>query len=120
MNEDHGPAEPAGDDKEEQQPRGFAGLARWLNNEYPNRKRPISRQLVHKWFLYRHHNGFPAPVSPPGGGGSGRPTFDVEEVDRWYFKFRGSHGEPGIQRRTSQVRQDNPSTNSGGEKPLAA
>ena len=113
MNEDHGPAEPAGDDKEG--PTGFAGVARWLNREYPNRKRPISRQLVHKWYLYRHHNGFPASIAT-----TGRPAFDITDVEQWYVKYRSSHGEPHIRRRTPHTLPENRPAQNEGENPLAA
>lgn len=113
MNEDHDPAEPAGDDKEE--PRGFAGVAKWLNKHYPNRKRPISRQLVHKWYLYRHHNGFPGSVTTMG-----RSAFDLEDVEKWYVKFRSSHGDPGIQRQTPREATENRPAQNEGENPLAA
>jgi hypothetical protein len=86
---DHRPAEPGEDDKGK--PHGFAGLARELNKIDPNRPNPISRQLVHKWWLFRHYNQFPGPVTTSGSG-SGRPLFELEDVDKWYRRYQSTHG----------------------------
>lgn len=117
MNEEQRPAEPAEDDKEDTC-AGFAGLARYLNDEYPGRKRPISRQLVHKWYLYRHHNGFPGPISKSGNGG--RPVFDKEDVDKWYVGFRRSHGDPQIKQRTTTPASGSQAIRNDGGDSLAA
>lgn len=116
MNEEQRPAEPAGDDKEDSC-AGFAGLARFLNEEFPERRRPISRQLVHKWFLYRHHNGFPGPVSMAGGGG--RPEFSKQDVHKWYIRFRSNHGDPQIEQRNTPSPENRAIRNDGGDS-LAA
>lgn len=87
------PTEPgAGDDGTAR--GGFAKVAEHLNELYPNRQRPISRQLVHKWWLYRHFNAFPAAVESKGTtrGGEGRPVFDKAEVARWYASYSRHRG----------------------------
>lgn len=82
-----GPAEPVVGDKGTTR-GGFAEVAKHLNREYPVRQRPISRQLVHKWWLYRHSNGFPEAIATSGSsGGTGRPVFDVTAIIKWYAKY---------------------------------
>jgi hypothetical protein len=94
------PAEPVVGDQDRQ--GGFAKTAEHLNELFPNRRRPISRQLVHKWWLYRHLNGFPASKDTSGtvNGGKGRPIFDFDAVDTWYrqsISYRRHYGAYGNQ-----------------------
>lgn len=120
MNDTHRPAEPAGDDKEGS--KGFAGVARRLNDLYPRRRRPISRQLVYKWFQNRHYNRFPEPVSTAGTG-TGRPVFDLQAVEKWYASYRSHHGgEPPIEQHVSPAAAPDtrPTSQNEGENPLAA
>ena len=98
MTEARRPAEPAGDDKEEN--TGYAAVARRLNELDPKRRRPISRQLVYKWYMYRAHNGFPEAVGMRGSG-TGRPIFDMKAVEIWYAKHRSTHGDPTFGQQTS-------------------
>ena len=82
------PAEPVvGDEGTDQ--GGFAEVARHLNREYPERRRPISRQLVHKWWIYRKSNRFPEAIGSKGrgNGGQGRPYFDLNAVAEWYERY---------------------------------
>lgn len=92
MNDDHRPTEPAGENTDSSERKGFAGIARLLNELHPDRRRPISRQLVHKWYLHRSYNRFPEPAAMAGGG-TGRPVFDITEVENWYISYRRYHGE---------------------------
>lgn len=122
MNNDHRPAQPGGDDKETSS-AGFAAVARRLNELFPERPRPISRQLVHKWFLHRHYNGFPAAF--PAGSGMGRPVFDMEAVVDWYISHRRHHGgEPLIEQTASPApligKDSPPPSETGAEGTLAA
>lgn len=116
MNDSHRPAEPAGDDKER---GGYTEVAKRLNKKYPERKRPISRQLVHKWYMYRHHNGFPAPESMSGSG-TGRPEFNLAGAEEWYVNYRRSHGDPQIQQRSTSTPIDPRSIRNDGGDSLAA
>ena len=86
------PAEPVVDDTDTPRTGGFAKVAEQLNKDYPVRRRPISRQLVHKWWICRHSNGFPEATAVRGSasGGRGRPVFDLDEVDAWYVKYSGT------------------------------
>lgn len=88
MNDTHRPTEPVGEAKE---PQGFAGIARHLNELHPDRRRPISRQLVYKWYICRRTNRFPEPVATSGGG-SGHSVWDLETVATWYEKWSYYHG----------------------------
>lgn len=97
--QDHRPAEPVEDDKG--QPLGFAGLARELSKEFPERPRPFSRQLVHKWFINRHYNQFPEPVAYVGTG-HGRARFEFQTVYSWYVWYLSTRGgDPREQQNTT-------------------
>jgi len=103
MNDKERPAEPAAGDKEDPARGGFAEVAKRLNREDPDRQRPISRQLVHKWWINRHFNRFPEAVETigSGNGGQGRARFDIETVVDWYIKYRETrHRTTTPQRRT--------------------
>lgn len=64
---------------------GYAALARRLNKLHPNRRLPISRQLVHRWFLRRETNGFPPPHPIAAKSGRMKNHFDAEAVERWHI-----------------------------------
>jgi hypothetical protein len=83
------PAEPVVGDQGSAALGGFAKIADHLNALYPNRPRPISRQLAHKWWMYRHSNGFPEAVNSNGSanGGRGRPLFDIAAVEKWHANY---------------------------------
>lgn len=117
MNDDHRPTEPVGKDKK---PEGFAGIARHLNDIHPNRRRPISRQLVHKWYINRHYNRFPEPVDSSGSG-TGRSLFDPKAVEEWYASHARHHGDSVPQQQTAAaVPQDARPLNPDEEGSLAA
>lgn len=87
---DRRPADPVVDEKGNRL-GSYAEVARQINERYPaqNRRRPVSRQLVHKWFQYRYHNRFPAPKEYRGSAnGDGNPMFDIKEVLDWYADRR--------------------------------
>lgn len=90
MSDKERPAEPGAGDDGTARRGGFAKAAERLNELYPVRRRPISRQLVHKWWLFRHSNGFPESVESTGSGngGKGRPVFDLTAVETWYAKYQ--------------------------------
>lgn len=118
MTETHRPAEPVEEGKKKHV--GFAAVAERLNKLNPNRKRPISRQLVYKWYIHRSYNGFPAPISPAKGG-NGRPEFDLKAVEKWYATYRPQHGGTAPESTTeSQVSEPRRITSSVEDKPLAA
>lgn len=85
------PAEPATDDKGRSE-GGFAWIAEELNKRFPPtpHQRPISRQLVHKWWIKRHDNGFPEAVATKGStnGGRGHHVFDLRNAIDWYVMYR--------------------------------
>lgn len=83
------PAEPVVGDEGSAGQGGFQKIADHLNMLYPTRPRPISRQLVHKWWMHRHFNAFPEAVNPPGSanGGKGRPLFDITAVETWHAHY---------------------------------
>lgn len=82
-------AEPVVDGKGRTQ-GGFSEVAQLLNELFPKRRRPISRQLVHKWWLYREDNQFPDAIDAVGTshGGRGCSKFSYAEVIRWYERHR--------------------------------
>lgn len=90
MNDKECPAEPVVDDDGTGGRGGFTKVAERLNTLHPTRTRPISRQLVHKWWMYRHFNAFPDAVMSAGtaNGGKGRPLFDIPAVEAWYASYR--------------------------------
>jgi hypothetical protein len=73
---------------------GFADIARRLNALHPERQKPISRQLVQRWFTCREVNNFPEAtlVKVKGKWGS---LFDVEEAVRWYIDRERSRVDAG-------------------------
>lgn len=85
MNDKERPAEPVVGDEGTLQ-GGFAETARHLNLEFPSRRRPISRQLVYKWWTNRHMNRFPEAISTSGTG-RGRSLFDINAVIGWYTEY---------------------------------
>lgn len=95
MNDKECPAEPVVDDDGTPAQGGFQKVADHLNALYPTRTRPISRQLVHKWWMFRHFNAFPEARDSNGtaNGGKGRPLFDIAAVEAWhasYLQHRGA------------------------------
>jgi hypothetical protein len=86
------PTEPVVDDNGESQ-GGFAWIAGQLNALHPNRPRPISRQLVHKWWVHRAYNRFPEAIGKVGSG-KGRPIFSRGAVIKWYDRYRDTRGTP--------------------------
>lgn len=119
MTDTHRPAEPVEEGKKKHV--GFAAVAQRLNELYPDRKRPISRQLVYKWYTHRGYNRFPGPIGPAGG--NGRPEFDLAAVEKWYAGYWPTHGgqDPAPQKaaetRPSEVTRI---TSRDEEDPLAA
>lgn len=115
------PAEPVVGDKGKDR-GGFAKAAEHLNDLFPVRRRPISRQLVHKWWLFRHSNGFPEAIEKTdgnGNGGKGRPVFDLDAITDWYVRYcdtRLVHGAKPLPPQQTTTR----ATNDGGEDTLAA
>lgn len=102
------PAEPVVGDNGKSE-GGFAEIARQLNDLYPNRPRPISRQLVHKWWMFRHYNAFPEAVKTKGStNGQGRPVFDVENVIDWYASYLRHRGAPLYEKKDTVVHTAQP------------
>lgn len=87
------PAEPVVEDGSSTH-GGFAEIARRLNALHPERSRPISRQLVHRWFECQGYNLFPAP-QPVEINGKPRSLFDLASVERWYVKRERERVEAG-------------------------
>jgi hypothetical protein len=118
MTDKERPAEPVVDDDGTADRGGFAKAAEHLNKLYPTRPRPISRQLVHKWWHYRHFNDFPEAVQTTGtaNGGKGRSVFDLTEVENWYASYlrhRGVHSTAS-QEQTQRITGTEPSTDDKG------
>lgn len=67
---------------------GFADIARRLNALHPERSRPISRQLVQRWFVCREANGMPDRQPIEVEGGKTKPLFDLQAVERWHSTRR--------------------------------
>ncbi len=63
---------------------GFADIARRLNQLHPERGKPISRQLVQRWYKCRASNGMPARKDVEVKAGKTKPLFDVQAVERWH------------------------------------
>lgn len=89
---DQHPTEPVVDDNGKSQ-GGFAWIAGQLNKDYPHRQRPISRQLVHKWWTRRSWNKFPEAIGTVGSG-KGHPVFSRNAVMEWYKRYRDTRGAP--------------------------
>jgi hypothetical protein len=110
MSDKERPAEPGAGDEGTAR-GGFARVAEHLNELYPNRQRPISRQLVHKWHFHRRFNSFPEAIGfkGTGNGGQGRPEFDLGVVTDWYASYRRHRGAQALQetvRRSTIVEQN--------------
>lgn len=101
MNDKERPAEPVVGDEGTAQ-GGFAMAAKHLNTLFPVRQRPISRQLVHKWWLFRHFNGFPETIATSGTG-TGRPVFDLNAIATWYTSYRRHRGARSCQEPAKNV-----------------
>jgi hypothetical protein len=67
---------------------GFAEIARRLNALHPERAKPISRQLVAKWYACRETNGFPERMPMDEVDGRVRVLFDLVAVERWHISWR--------------------------------
>ncbi len=68
---------------------GFAAIAQRLNELYPERHKPFSRQLAAKWFRCRGTNGFPDRVHVEINGKK-KELFYLPDVERWH---RDEHKE---------------------------
>jgi hypothetical protein len=102
---------------------GYAGVAEVLNTLFPYRRRPISRQLVQKWWEYREVNEFPAAAATSGNfnRGRGRPEFDYAAVVKWYRSKRQHRDEVRYRRSRTEVITPTQATSTGtGETSLAA
>lgn len=116
MSDKECPAEPVVGDEGTAQ-GGFARAAEHLNALYPVRRRPISRQLVHKWWLHRYFNGFPEAVALSGTG-KGRSVFDLKAIAEWYASYRRHRGAIDRQPAPTTLTASKPSAE--GEDTLAA
>lgn len=106
MDDKERPAEPDAGDNGGAQRGGFAKVAKHLNELHPERRRPISRQLVHKWWLSRRSNRFPEAVETTGSsnGGRGNHIFDFAAVAVWYAEYRRTRQyEPRSEQRSKTV-----------------
>ena len=65
---------------------GFAEIARQINARHPERGKPISRQLVERWYKCRDSNEFPERRYVEVGGKM-KPVFDLDEVLRWHARW---------------------------------
>lgn len=85
------PAEPVVDD-DGNKLGGYSLVAAYINERFPaqDRRQPVSRQLVHKWYRYRTHNRFPHAVdyTPTHGTTGGNPLFRIDDVLAWYADRR--------------------------------
>jgi hypothetical protein len=63
---------------------GFADIARRLSALHPERERPISRQLVQRWYVCRGKNGFPDRELIEVGDGKVKHLFNLAAVERWH------------------------------------
>lgn len=75
------PAEPA--DKGNSTYGGFADIARRLNALHPERPKPISRQLVERWWKCRESNGMPDRELVEVEGRV-KALFDLRAVELWH------------------------------------
>jgi len=82
------PAEPVVDDGSY---GGYAEIARLLSSLQPERERPYSRQLVHRWYLRRGYNGFPESKRVVTESGKVKYKFDMAAVERWHHAYRAHH-----------------------------
>lgn len=78
--------EPAAPAESESAYGGFAEIARQISARHPDRRRPISRQLVERWYKCRLSNGFPERKAVEVRGKE-KPLFDLEEVLRWHTQW---------------------------------
>lgn len=94
MTDTEHPADPVVDSKGRTQ-GGFTEVAQLLNELFPKRRRPISRQLVHKWWVYRYDNQFPEAIDAVGTsrGGRGCSKFSYTAVVSWYEVHRRCRDE---------------------------
>jgi hypothetical protein len=89
------PAAPA---EEESTYGGFAEIARQINARHPERGRPISRQLVERWYKCRGANEFPERRNVEVGGKT-KPLFNLDEVMRWHARWlreRSTEDDPTL------------------------
>lgn len=63
---------------------GFAEIARRLNALHPERPKPISRQLVQRWYVCRGTNQFPDRQPVTLESGKIKQLFDLQAVERWH------------------------------------
>jgi hypothetical protein len=52
-------------------------------------ERMVSRQLVHRWWMKRHINGFPEPAHVTADG---RALFDLQKIEAWYASYVPAKG----------------------------
>jgi hypothetical protein len=81
----HNPAEPVVDDGSY---GGFTAIAQRLSEMHPERARPFSRQLVHRWYLKRDYNDFPEALPVRARSGKIKLWFRLEAVDEWHHSYR--------------------------------
>lgn len=81
----HNPAEPVVDDGSY---GGFTAIARELSNMHPERTRPFSRQLVHRWYLNREYNDFPEAQPVLAKSGKIKLWFRLDAVYEWHQSYR--------------------------------
>lgn len=67
---------------------GYAAIARHLSALNPERPRPVSRQLVHRWYQRSGYNNLPAPCRVRVRSGKVKLMFDVTAVEQWYRLYR--------------------------------
>jgi hypothetical protein len=77
---------------------GFTEIARRLSARHPERTRPISRQLVHRWYSTREYNDFPDTVDVRVRSGKIKAWFIIDEACEWYDGYRKYHQYPRYER----------------------
>lgn len=79
--------------------KGFSAIARLLSAQQPDRERPYSRQLVHKWYQNRGTNKFPEARQVRTKTGKVRAMFVMTDVEDWYRTTYPEHrrGHPPVE-----------------------
>lgn len=76
---------------------GFADIARRLNALHPEREKPISRQLVERWYKCRDTNRMPERC-PVQVDGKEKVLFNLQAVEQWHTRWLRERGaEPPIE-----------------------
>lgn len=76
---------------------GYTVIAKRLSAQHPERTRPFSRQLVHRWFLRRAYNDFPAPHMVTMDNGKVKKLFLWKAVEEWHRTYRAHHQQKTIE-----------------------